>query len=223
MTKQKHQCPFCPVKAKNLKALDTHKLAAHAPCPPCNRTFVDERALAQHCATSVAHKFLICKKCNRKFADSSTFHEHSIEHSLVTCPLCDQFSSNPADLKEHLQSAKCVKLHGLKWCQERGCFEESVPREGPPNDPMLPQEAKSGCGTHSTKNTNHDPQIDDTQSGDCKHGDTKDGSLQTDGCHHQAVNDVKCPMCLEMCDGPTILAFHLLSALARRSRLPQSF
>lgn len=67
-------------------------------------------------------------------------------------------------------------------------------------------------GTHSTKNANHDPQSDDTQSGDCKHGDTKDGSHQTDGCHHQAVNDVKCPMCLKMCDGPTILAFHILSA-----------
>ena len=96
-------------------------------CYSCNREFVNEQALLQHCRFAATHAGEWCERCERLFVSYSALKEHkdtSVAHNIcISCT--SDFTSFDALLehqnKVHFRCGFCNKLNSSDY--ERRCHQ----------------------------------------------------------------------------------------------------
>ena len=89
-------------------------------CLRCDRSFLDDSALAQHVADSSKHH--VCHECPKDFASAHALSEHNRQKHAVgrTCGRCDLVFASERDLQGHLRSNVCQPRLPLE-CPAESC------------------------------------------------------------------------------------------------------
>ncbi|XP_040890162.1 zinc finger and BTB domain-containing protein 40 [Toxotes jaculatrix] len=132
------QCPQCPKKLPNLRALQRHRAEAHrngartkkkVACDLCGRTFAHPSGMIYHKRTEhFEEKPFACEECGAKFGANSSLKNHMRLHTgekPYHCKHCDMSFSVAAALAYHTKKKHSEgKMYVCQYC--KAVFAQSI-------------------------------------------------------------------------------------------------
>uniref|UniRef100_A0A671W693 Zinc finger and BTB domain containing 40 n=1 Tax=Sparus aurata TaxID=8175 RepID=A0A671W693_SPAAU len=133
-----HQCPQCPAKLPNQRALHRHRAEAHrnsarvkkkVACDLCGRTFAHPSGMIYHKRTEhFEEKPFACEDCGAKFGANSSLKNHMRLHTgekPYHCKHCDMSFSVAAALAYHTKKKHSEgKMYVCQYC--KAVFAQSI-------------------------------------------------------------------------------------------------
>ncbi|XP_066903965.1 zinc finger protein 585A [Halyomorpha halys] len=104
-TGKKFTCSQCKLVFSSDLKLESHKekhKVGTNNCSICNKSFKHPSYLVAHMISHSDKKPFTCEKCGRSYKNQSHLKRHLKTHSGLTCHICQQLFSFPAQLKSHL-------------------------------------------------------------------------------------------------------------------------
>ncbi|KAM9362137.1 zinc finger and BTB domain-containing protein 40 [Symphorus nematophorus] len=134
----KEQCPQCPAKLPNQRALQRHQTEAHrnttrvkkkVACDLCGRTFAHPSGMIYHKRTEhFEEKPFACEDCGAKFGANSSLKNHMRLHTgekPYHCKHCDMSFSVAAALAYHTKKKHSEgKMYVCQYC--KAVFAQSI-------------------------------------------------------------------------------------------------
>ncbi|KAF7650638.1 hypothetical protein LDENG_00122920 [Lucifuga dentata] len=134
----KQQCPLCPKKFGNLRALQRHEASAHpsaiqakkkVSCDLCRRTFAHPSGMIYHKRTEhFEEKPFACEECGAKFGANSSLKNHMRRHTgekPYHCKHCEMSFSVAAALAYHTKKKHSEgKMYECQYC--KALFAQSI-------------------------------------------------------------------------------------------------
>ncbi|XP_029006727.1 zinc finger and BTB domain-containing protein 40 [Betta splendens] len=135
---RKQQCPQCPKKLPNPRALLRHQVEAHrntarvkkkVACDLCGRTFAHPSGMIYHKRTEhFEEKPFVCEECGAKFGANSSLKNHMRLHTgekPYHCKHCDMSFSVAAALAYHTKKKHSEgKMYVCQYC--KAVFAQSI-------------------------------------------------------------------------------------------------
>ncbi|XP_062271983.1 zinc finger and BTB domain-containing protein 40 [Scomber scombrus] len=132
------QCPLCPEKLANQRALQRHRAEAHrnttrvkkkVACDLCGRTFAHPSGMIYHKRTEhFEEKPFACEECGAKFGANSSLKNHMRLHTgekPYHCKHCDMSFSVAAALAYHTKKKHSEgKMYVCQYC--KAVFAQSI-------------------------------------------------------------------------------------------------
>ncbi|XP_028261822.1 zinc finger and BTB domain-containing protein 40 [Parambassis ranga] len=131
------QCPHCPEKLANQRALQRHQAEAHrntrvkkkVACDLCGRTFAHPSGMIYHKRTEhFEEKPFACEECGTKFGANSSLKNHMRLHTgekPYRCKHCDMSFSVAAALAYHTKKKHSEgKMYVCQYC--KAVFAQSI-------------------------------------------------------------------------------------------------
>ncbi|KAM8757821.1 zinc finger and BTB domain-containing protein 40 isoform 2-T4 [Acanthopagrus schlegelii] len=223
-----HQCPQCPAKLPNQRALHRHRAEAHrnsarvkkkVACDLCGRTFAHPSGMIYHKRTEhFEEKPFACEDCGAKFGANSSLKNHMRLHTgekPYHCKHCDMSFSVAAALAYHTKKKHSEgKMYVCQYC--KAVFAQSIEltrhvRTHTGDRPYVCRECGRGYSQASGLTVHLQTFHNMSEPHDCQKCCLSFPSLEE---HRQHIQDYhpkefhKCPTCNKVFTSSTLLEKH---------------
>uniref|UniRef100_A0A665TCA3 Zinc finger and BTB domain containing 40 n=1 Tax=Echeneis naucrates TaxID=173247 RepID=A0A665TCA3_ECHNA len=222
------QCPQCPKKLANLRALQRHRAEAHrntarmkkkVECDLCGRTFAHPSGMIYHKRTEhFEEKPFVCEECGAKFGANSSLKNHMRLHTgekPYHCKHCNMSFSVAAALAYHTKKKHSEgKMYVCQYC--KAIFAQSIEltrhvRTHTGDRPYVCRECGKGYSQASGLTVHLHTFHNLSEPHDCQKCCLSFSSLEE---HRQHIQDFhpkefhKCPTCNKVFTSATLLEKH---------------
>ncbi|KAM9365120.1 zinc finger and BTB domain-containing protein 40 isoform 2-T2 [Pholidichthys leucotaenia] len=222
------QCPECPKKLANQRALQRHRTEAHrkttqakkkTECDLCGRTFAHPSGLVYHKRTEhFEEKPFACEECGSKFGANSSLKNHMRLHTgekPYTCKHCDLSFTVAAALAYHTKKKHSEgKMYVCQYC--KAVFAQSIEltrhvRTHTGDRPYVCRECGKGYSQASGLTVHLQTFHNLSEPHDCQKCALSFSSLEEHQQHIQEFHPKeyhKCPTCSKVFISSTLLEKH---------------